>query len=280
MAATHGDGGVEAVDVAPLGHYEGAPRRIECDLLAVSGGFDPVLDLHLHRGRPSRFDEELACLVPDDPAPGTRLAGACRGSLGLDACIREGAFAGASAARDAGFEAAEPDWPVAGGADGDGVEACWLVPAAEDAWETAFVDLNRDVTVRDLGRAVGAGLRSVEHVKRYTLTGTGADQGRTARVNAAAITASLTGLEVARARHLVDAAAVPARAVRDARGRRGGRALRRRAHDARCTSGTSRTERCSRTSASGSARATTRRTARAWTPRWPASAARPASASR
>ena len=42
---------MEAVDVAPLGPYEGSPRRIECDLLAVSGGFDPVLDLHLHRGR-------------------------------------------------------------------------------------------------------------------------------------------------------------------------------------------------------------------------------------
>ncbi len=231
VSATHGDGGLEAVDVAPLGHYEGSPRRLECDLLAVSGGFDPVLDLHLHRGRPSRFDEELACLVPDDPAPGMRLAGACRGSLGLDACIREGAFAGASAARDAGFEAVEPDWPIAGGADGDGVEACWLVPAAEDAWETAFVDLNRDVTVRDLGRAVGAGLRSVEHVKRYTLTGTGADQGRTARVNAAAITASLTGLPVA---DLATSSSrppfqpVPFAAL--AAGARGP-ALRRRAHD-------------------------------------------------
>ena len=42
-----------------------------------------------------------------------------------------------------------------------------------------FVDLERDATVADIRRAVGAGLRSVEHVKRYTTIGTGSDQGKT-----------------------------------------------------------------------------------------------------
>ena len=53
----------------------------------------------------------------------------------------------------------------------------WLVPGDEDA---SFVDLERDSTVADVRRAVGAGLRSVEHVKRYTTIGTGSDQGKTA----------------------------------------------------------------------------------------------------
>ena len=52
----------------------------------------------------------------------------------------------------------------------------------DGAWRTHFVDLQRDATVADIHRAVGAGMRSPEHVKRYTTIGTGADQGRTSGV--------------------------------------------------------------------------------------------------
>jgi sarcosine oxidase subunit alpha len=57
-----------------------------------------------------------------------------------------------------------------------------------------FVDLERDATVADIRRAVGAGLRSVEHVKRYTTIGTGSDQGKTANVNAIRVAAELLGV--------------------------------------------------------------------------------------
>ena len=150
---THGDGGVEAVDVAPLGHFEGAPRRIECDLLAVSGGFDPV-------ARPAPAARRADALrrgarLPRARRPGAgavRLAGAAAAACASTRASREGADAGAAAAATPGFDAAEPDWPVAGGADGDGAaRRCWLVPAADGrAGATAFVDLHRDVTVRDV----------------------------------------------------------------------------------------------------------------------------------
>ena len=60
--------------------------------------------------------------------------------------------------------------------------ALWLVPSPDGRWDRHFVDLQRDVTVADLQRSVSAGLRSPEHVKRYTTLGTGADQGRTSGV--------------------------------------------------------------------------------------------------
>ena len=71
-----------------------------------------------------------------------------------------------------------PGVEVAGKAAGAGlpdVRPLWLVPGDE---AVSFVDLERDSTVADLRRAVGAGLRSVEHVKRFTTVGTGSDQGR------------------------------------------------------------------------------------------------------
>jgi sarcosine oxidase subunit alpha len=70
----------------------------------------------------------------------------------------------------------------------------WRVPEGDPA--TQFVDLQRDATVADIARAVGAGMRSVEHVKRYTTIGTAHDQGKTSGVIASGITAELIGRPV------------------------------------------------------------------------------------
>ena len=73
----------------------------------------------------------------------------------------------------------------------------WRVPDASGAGgATQFVDLQRDATVADIARAVGAGLRSVEHIKRYTTIGTAHDQGKTSGVIASGITAELLGIPV------------------------------------------------------------------------------------
>ncbi len=74
----------------------------------------------------------------------------------------------------------------------------WRVPGAPAAdAATEFVDLQRDATVADIARAVGAGLTSIEHIKRYTTIGTAHDQGKTSGVIATGITAELLGVPVA-----------------------------------------------------------------------------------
>ena len=55
----------------------------------------------------------------------------------------------------------------------------------------AFVDLQNDVTAADIGLALREGYRSVEHVKRYTTTGMGTDQGKTSNVNALGLIAAI-----------------------------------------------------------------------------------------
>ncbi|MEV4802260.1 2Fe-2S iron-sulfur cluster-binding protein [Nonomuraea sp. NPDC049421] len=69
--------------------------------------------------------------------------------------------------------------------------ALWLVEG--DGGEPAFADLHRDVTVADLARATGTGMRSVEHVKRYTTAGTGADQGKTSGAVVVGVMSALLG---------------------------------------------------------------------------------------
>lgn len=71
------------------------------------------------------------------------------------------------------------------------------VPGDETAAERTYLDLHRDATLADVERAVRVGMRSPEHVKRYTTIGTGADQGRTSNAITLGVLAELTGTPLA-----------------------------------------------------------------------------------
>jgi sarcosine oxidase subunit alpha len=172
-------------------------ETLEADLLAVSGGWSPVVHLHSQRQGTLRWDDELATFVPSGVVKGQQVVGSAAGTVTLDQGLREGALAGAEAASRAGF--AVTPLSVGGSAPlsapGE-VRQLWLVPGVDgDAgtWDEHFVDLQRDQTVADVWRATGAGMRSVEHVKRYTSIGTGQDQGKTSGVNSIGVIAAALG---------------------------------------------------------------------------------------
>ncbi len=60
----------------------------------------------------------------------------------------------------------------------------------------AFVDLQNDVTTKDLHIAAREGFRAIEHVKRYTTTGMATDQGKTSNINALSVIAQLVARPV------------------------------------------------------------------------------------
>jgi sarcosine oxidase subunit alpha len=206
VQGTEGDpatGLLTAVHVGTLDEGDRATptgETLGCDLLAVSGGWSPVVHLHSQRGGSLRWDEELAGFVPAGTVKDQQVVGAAAGTATLDDVLREGAIAGADAASRVGF-AVRP-LHVGGSAplsEPGEVRPLWLVPAAAGEpgeWDQHFVDLQRDQTVADVWRATGAGMRSVEHVKRYTSIGTAHDQGKTSGVNAiGVIAAALAGPE-------------------------------------------------------------------------------------
>ncbi len=204
VVATTGEPRVETAAVSALtetGEPTGDPRAIPCDLIAVSGGWNPAVHLFSQSGGALRYDEPLACFVPERAVQAQRSAGACRGDFGLANCLADGLLAGAEAAALAGFDEGEPlPPPVVEEVAEEPPRALWAVAPpdpGDGAWRTHFVDLQRDATVADIHRAVGAGMRSPEHVKRYTTIGTGADQGRTSGVGTLGILAQLLGVSVA-----------------------------------------------------------------------------------
>ncbi|QCU78905.1 sarcosine oxidase subunit alpha family protein [Citricoccus sp. SGAir0253] len=188
-------GRVSAVTVAPLddaGQLAGETERISTDLLAVAGGFTPVVHLHSQRQGRLRWDQDIAAFVPAAPVKDQQTAGSLNGTYTLAGVLAEGAAAGGEAAGRTGYSA-EVRVPQAPAAESGPVRPLWLVPGLEGEardWRTHFVDLQRDQTVADVLRATGAGMRSVEHVKRYTSISTANDQGKTSGVNAIGVIAA------------------------------------------------------------------------------------------
>ncbi|HYT25180.1 MAG TPA: glycine cleavage T C-terminal barrel domain-containing protein, partial [Actinomycetota bacterium] len=144
---------------------DGQRIRLEAELLAVSGGWNPVVQLHRAIGGGLRYDPARACFVPDGGPTWLSATGAAAGEV----------------------PAAEPVWHIAAG-DGDS-------SALSTSLSEHFVDLQRDQTVSDVAEALDAGLRSVEHIKRVTHIGTAADQGRTSGTLAAEIVNQLLGAD-------------------------------------------------------------------------------------
>ncbi|MDF2709751.1 MAG: ferredoxin [Nonomuraea muscovyensis] len=195
VTAAHGVEAVSSVtvDARPIAPGELAAssggRSFEADLLLVSGGWNPVVHLFSQAGGTLRHDDTLGTLVPDACRQAVEVAGAARGVFTLAGCLADGTGAGTRTTSGAARvpEAAPEPEPTG--------EPYWVVPAADHT--AHFVDLQRDVTVADLHRAVGAGLRSVEHVKRYTTAGTAHDQGKTSGLLASAVVAEALGVPVA-----------------------------------------------------------------------------------
>ncbi len=154
VVGTEGDSSVTA---ARLGAPTGGPvETVDCDLVAVSGGWNPVVALHSQARGTLRYDEALAAFVPDRSRQANVSVGSANGEL-------------------------DPNQPL------------WTVQSPDGSWDDHFVDLQRDATVADVLRATGAGMRSAEHVKRYTTIGTAHDQGKTAGVNTLGLIAEALG---------------------------------------------------------------------------------------
>ena len=173
-------------------------RRLACDLVLMSGGFDSRGAPLLAVARPAQLERRGACLRASVAAERAHPAGAGRGVYGLSAALADGAAAGLAAARASGHPAPAMRFDVSGGERQP--DAAGVKPPV-GAGPKAFVDFQNDVTARDLALAMREGFRSIEHVKRYTTTGMATDQGKTSSLNALGIIAAELGKAVPEVGH-------------------------------------------------------------------------------
>jgi sarcosine oxidase subunit alpha len=170
----------------------GVRRTVACDALLVSGGWTPSVHLFSQSRGKLVFDAALGVFKPGASAQRERSAGASNAIFDLTAALAEGRVAGHEAAVAAGFGAPGERVYTACGVLAESGAAPGESPGARSGRRVkAFVDFQNDVCARDLDLAVQEGMRSIEHIKRYTTTGMATDQGKLANMNALAIAADV-----------------------------------------------------------------------------------------
>jgi methylglutamate dehydrogenase subunit C len=188
ITRAHGNRGVQGVDVESAS----GSQRLDCDLVAMSGGWSPTVHLTSHLGARPVWNDKLAAFTPGDVPPGMAVAGAANGTFALTECLASGAAAGLDAASSCGFRRAQIEVPDAD-PESTASSPLWRVKTAKGK---AFIDLQNDVTTDDVALARQEGFTRVEHLKRYTTLGMATDQGKTANVNGLAMMAELSAKSI------------------------------------------------------------------------------------
>ncbi|TNC73694.1 sarcosine oxidase subunit alpha [Rubellimicrobium roseum] len=187
---------VASVMVNPVrGDRVGPWRGIDCDALLMCGGWTPSLHLFSHTKGSLAWDAQAGAFLPDRKTEDCEIAGAGRGLWGIAAALEDGAKAGTAAAKALGRVAGVGTFAVEDDRTGSGVVVKELPTDRDASLAKAFIDFQNDVTAKDIRLAVREGMRSIEHVKRYTTNGMATDQGKLSNINGLMIAADALGKE-------------------------------------------------------------------------------------
>jgi sarcosine oxidase subunit alpha len=189
VAQAEGGRALRAVQLAPVASANvpaQRARRIACDLLAVSGGWTPVIHLQSQRGTKAVFNAELDTFVAGPDTSDCVCAGAIRGAATTVDAIAGGLRAGHEVAVQLGQKPTDALALIEQLPRADAQSPLLppqLMKGAGAFKGKAFIDLQTDVTEADVALAHREGFVSIEHLKRYTTLGMGTDQGKTSNLN-------------------------------------------------------------------------------------------------
>jgi sarcosine oxidase subunit alpha len=189
---------VSSVAVASIGAggSTGKVREwIDCDLVLLSVGFSPALNLASHAGAKVVFDPAINMHRATNLPDGLSLAGAASGVWSLAAVLGDSRHAGAvSASRTGHGEAGPRAAPIA---DVTAATVSHPYPIFADPHGHDFIDLDEDLKSADIVNTVKDGYDDIQLVKRYSTAGLGPSQGRHANLNTIRIVAKETGKSIA-----------------------------------------------------------------------------------
>ena len=186
---------------------EGAvTEEIDCEAVAMSGGWSPVVHLWSHCGGKLLWDEAQQHFRPDhNRAPTNQngnpyviAAGAADGELSSAGALASAAQAAVSAATAIGRSVEAGQTPATNDPGETPMEPVWVMPqgAGPDKRMKMWLDYQNDVKVSDVQLAAQEGYESVEHTKRYTTLGMATDQGKLSNINGLATLAKALNDEI------------------------------------------------------------------------------------
>ena len=179
ITAAHGGKHLCAVSIRAA---DGSTKRVGCDLLAVSGGWNPAVHLFSQSRGTLAYDDALASFVPDKSMQRLACVGGAAGKMNLASAMADTINTVTTCLIEDGFNPSAFSLPRFATSPDYHLQPLWHADGMKPG-DKAFVDIQNDVTLDDIGLAMREGFDTVEHVKRYTTAGMGIDQGKTGNIN-------------------------------------------------------------------------------------------------
>ncbi len=172
----------------------GSKINLVCDNLSISGGWTPMVHLFTQSGGKLKFRDSDQVFLPNTATSDQINVGSCNGDFELDDIIKNTisdckSFLSSSSTD---FDLIKVSCPKQ-----KENKNVWLLPNDKPLGKTKpFLDFQNDSTAKDIKLAMREGFRSIEHVKRYTTTGMGTDQGKLANMHALGIISETAGVKM------------------------------------------------------------------------------------
>ena len=168
----------------------GKKIELNCDCLAISGGWTPMVHLFTQSGGKLKFDNKDNIFVPDKTNLNQLSIGSAKGDFELDDVLKNSIKDTKKFLQIENSNFDKIDVKCSKEIEKKNI---WLLPSDKPLSKTKpFLDYQNDSTAKDIKLALREGFKSIEHVKRYTTTGMGTDQGKLANMHALGIVADTT----------------------------------------------------------------------------------------
>ena len=172
----------------------GSKIDLDCDCLGLSGGWTPAVHLFTQSGGKLRFRDEDQVFIPNHYPSKQISIGSCNGDFELDEILN---LVPTQLKSFLEIEKTEYENLSIEISKNLSKRNIWLLPSDKVLGKTKpFVDYQNDATAKDIKLALREGFRSIEHVKRYTTTGMGTDQGKLGNMHALGIIAETAGVKM------------------------------------------------------------------------------------
>ncbi len=172
----------------------GSKIKIKCNCLGISGGWTPAVHLFTQSGGKLKFDNDDNVFIPSKYPSDQISIGSCNGEFDLNTIIKN---FNQNIKNFLGIDKTSFEDLKINSTKEILKRNIWLLPSDKAIGKCkAFVDFQNDATAKDIKLALREGFRSIEHVKRYTTTGMGTDQGKLGNMHALGIISDTSGVKM------------------------------------------------------------------------------------
>ena len=168
--------------------------KLNCDCLGISGGWTPAIHLFTQSGGKLKFKDKDQVFIPNTYPSDQISIGSCNGEFTINKIIES---VKKNLKEFLSINTSPYENVIVKTFISKSKRNIWLIPSKKNIGKTkSFVDFQNDSTAKDIKLALREGFKSIEHVKRYTTTGMGTDQGKLGNMHALGIIADTAGVKM------------------------------------------------------------------------------------